>query len=344
MQAGVGPGHKAAATLVTAPSSGVKAVDPLLQGPFDRRVVADLEVEAVDLLLAAPVATPQLVAVLHTHRHRHRIAGVTAMGGEQHHLIPVQISQGFKKSFFQVLAAPRPPAGAVLLIKAVHSLQQRQIQLLPREWRHHEPGLGDRLALPLDVAALVGVEALQVILKPAVVPSAPQALLVQPSGTTSRLRQRTPLGIHIEKIAAEDVVLLAEQINDPQHFGGEGCFVFPGTDVEAVAQHRAHRTHAQQLRVITQAQITRQASKGLVEHEFAVAVAFEVQRCHSDRDVIPPDAQMQWLPALLRNDAAGAFQGLQPAPAIEGNGVVAHQSAPVLLWNFSDGAVPAGRE
>ena len=63
------------------------------------------------------------------------------MGGEQHHLIPVQISQGFK-ILLPGTCCPRAPAGAVLLIKAVHSLQQRRIQLLPREWRHHEPGLG----------------------------------------------------------------------------------------------------------------------------------------------------------------------------------------------------------
>ena len=120
--------------------------------------------------------------------------------------------------------------------------------------------------------------------------------------------------------------------------------VLPLKHVEAVAEHRTHRAHAQQLRVVAQAKICRQAGKALVEDEFAVAVPLQIQRGHGNRTFISPQGQMQRLPALLRNDAAGGFQGLQPTPAVEGDGLVPDQLLPVLLRDLTDRLVPAGGE
>ena len=53
---------------------------------------------------------------------------------------------------------------------------------------------------------------------------------------------------------------------------------------------------------------------------------------------------MQRLPALIGHDAAGGFQSIQPAPAVEGDGVSPHQSLPVLLRNLLDRPVPASGE
>ena len=114
--------------------------------------------------------------------------------------------------------------------------------------------------------------------------------------------------------------------------------------MEAVTQHWADRTHAQELGVVAQPQIRRQTGKGLVEHKLAIAVALEEQRSHRNRDVLTPEGQMQGLPALLGNDASGAFQGLQPTPAVEGDRGVSNQAVPLLLRYFVDGAMPASRE
>ena len=92
------------------------------------------------------------------------------------------------------------------------------------------------------VAALVGIEALEVILKTLVVAAIPQALLIQPGGTAGGLRQGPPLRIHIEKIAAEDAVVFAEAIDRPQQLPGEPVDMAHRARMTNVMSHRSGET------------------------------------------------------------------------------------------------------
>lgn len=94
--------------------------------------------------------------------------------------------------------------------------------------------------------------------------------------------------------------------------------IFPSCDVEAVALDRAHRAHAQQLRVVAQPQLARQLGERLVEDEFSVAVALQVERCDGDQHLAAPDPEVEGLPALTGHDAAGGLKALEPIPGVEG--------------------------
>ena len=100
--------------------------------------------------------------------------------------------------------------------------------------------------------------------------------------------------------------------------------------MEAIALNRTHGAHSDQLRVVAQPQITRQASKGLIEDEFAIAVTLEIKRRHCNQAVLaPPDRQVQWLPALIRSDAAGVLKGCKPGPSVKRTRMLGEQPFPL---------------
>ena len=80
VQAGVGKGHKASTAFVAASCTGIKMIKPLLNRPLNRGVVTDLEMEAIDFFITAPVPAPQVMGIAYAHRHRYGITRITAMG------------------------------------------------------------------------------------------------------------------------------------------------------------------------------------------------------------------------------------------------------------------------
>ena len=194
----------------------------------------------------------------------------------------------------------------------MHAAQQCGADRLPHNSGHLQASGLHGLALALDVAALIGVKAAQVGVEIAVALVAPQALLIEPCGTTRRLSQGLPGWIHIQKIAAEDLVLAAEGIDQLQHQRREGRTVFPRGREKAIAHHGAHRAHSQQLGVITLTQLAGELGKGLIKNKFPVAVPFEIQGGHRDQAVPLPKPQVAWLPALPRHNTSAALQPHQP--------------------------------
>ena len=176
------------------------------------------------------------------------------MGTEQHQ-IGAQLTGRLKEGLREVFAAPGPPASAVLGIEVVHSLQQGRRNLGPHHRRHREAGGGHGGALAANIAALVGVETGEIGLEIAKARVAPAALLVDPGAAAGRLSQGPPVGIHIEKITAEQAVLAAEGINQLQQQGRDGGFVLSRGNQEAVALHRAEGAHPHQLGVVAQSEL-----------------------------------------------------------------------------------------
>ena len=69
VQAGVGAGNKTAAALVTAAGTRIELADAPVDRPGNGRVITDLEMEVLLLHITAPVAAPELVAVVHAEGH-----------------------------------------------------------------------------------------------------------------------------------------------------------------------------------------------------------------------------------------------------------------------------------
>ena len=125
MQAGAWLSHEASAALVTASSPWIKALQTLLQGPFDRCVVTDLEMKTVDLFITPPVAPPEMGIVLDAKGHRHRFTRISPMGTEQHNMLGQSgVDKLVKERRLKIFAAPGAPTGAMLLIKGMHPHQQ----------------------------------------------------------------------------------------------------------------------------------------------------------------------------------------------------------------------------
>ena len=80
-------GHKTTAAFVAATGPRIEAHEPLLQSPLDGGVVTDLEMKTVNLLVASPVAPPEMSRILHAERHGYGVKGVTSMGTKQHHMV-----------------------------------------------------------------------------------------------------------------------------------------------------------------------------------------------------------------------------------------------------------------
>ena len=165
---------------------------------------------------------------------------------------------------------------------------------------------------------------------------------MQPGGAARGFGMGTPTGVDVEKIAAQQLVALAEAINQLKHQRGAAGRVLPRAEEEAIAQDRAERTHAQQLGVVAQPKLSGELGKGLVKDKFAVAVALEIKGSHADQALTAPEAEMAGLPALVRHDAAAALEGLQPLPAVEGQPRGLHQLIPLLLGDLRQLAMPAG--
>ena len=70
---------------------------------------------------------------MHTERHRNGFPRLPTVSTEQHHLLTQgRTGELIEKRSLEVFAAPHPPTGAMLLIEAMHALQQRGIQRLSR--------------------------------------------------------------------------------------------------------------------------------------------------------------------------------------------------------------------
>ena len=174
---------------------------------------------------------------------------------QQHQVLPQLCCRVVEKRFGEVFAAPGTPTGAVLLVEAMHAAEQSRGDRLSHHWSHLQARGLHGLALAFDVAALVGVETAEVGLEIGVTLVAPQALLIQPGGAPRRLRQRLPGRIHIQEVAAENLMLAAEGIDQLQHQRRERRRILTRRGEKAIAHHRAHRAHTEQLGVVAQAQL-----------------------------------------------------------------------------------------
>ena len=140
----------------------------------------------------------------------------------------------------------------MLGIKVVHAVDHGRGDGRPHQGGHLQARRGHRLAFALDVAPLVGVKAGQIALEGAEPWIGPEPLLVDPGRPACRLGAGTPNRIHIQEIAAQDLVLAAKRPYMLKHQHREGRGIFPGRKQKAIALHRTQRAHPHKLGVVTQ--------------------------------------------------------------------------------------------
>ena len=160
--------------------------------------------------------------------------------------------------------------------------------------------------------------------------------MIDPGGAAGRFGKRLPGRVNVEKVAAEDSVARRKLINQLQHQRRERGGVLLSREMEAIPLHRADRAHPHQLGVVTLSEVGGQSGKGLIKHELAVAVTFEIKRSEAHQLFIAPEGEMQRLPALVRGNTSRILKRDQPVPAIKGNGRVIHQALPVRLRNLPE--------
>lgn len=307
VEAVVGGGWEAATFFVTSTGTGVKSLDAVTDAPLNGGVVAGVKVEAVNILVASPVAPVEHVALVDTEGHAGRLPVIElAVSSHKQHSVPV-VEKLVKKPFSQVLAPPPAKLVAGILVEAVHSREQRFGNLVAGERLETDASGCHRFALPLDVAALVGVEDGQVVIKSLIALILPNIAVVQPAGEAVAFQLGSPDWIDKQKIAARDTVARAEMVNGTHHQTDQLILILIGRDQEAIALSRSERAHAYQLGIVFDPQPAGQICPLVVKDKLAGAVALNIQRRGGNQVPVAPHRQVIRQPAGFRRGAVGGF-------------------------------------
>ena len=196
----------------------------------------------------------------------------------------------------------------------MHAPQQAGWDGLAAERGDVDARRGHGLSFAPDVAALIGVERGEVIVKMGKAWIGPFTLLIQPKRPATLAGVAGEGGIDIQEVAAQQSLLAAKGLDVSKQLIRQGLTILCGAEQKAIALHRTEGTHAQKFWVVPQTELPSQLGKRLVKDEFAVAVSLEIQGGHGHKGFIPPEPQMAGLPALAGHDAAAGLQGMQPVP------------------------------
>src|SRR5579863_4429163 len=153
---GVG-GLEATTDLVLALGAGVEMLQALADAVFDALVVAGLEMQAVELLFRAPVATVECVAASKADSGGHRCA---VQEREAHY-------QACWQGFLQLIEERALQVGRAAAlevsgrIEAIERIHETDIELGTAEYSHLDAGFGDPPPFPVHLLALLRRESLQ---------------------------------------------------------------------------------------------------------------------------------------------------------------------------------------
>ena len=131
-----------------------------------------------------------------------RILAITVQPGEE---LPVEI---LRRPGTELCVVPR--------VEGVHLLQKSDRDRLTAEGSNHQVLLGEFLPLPADVAALILVEAPEVVLEAGKAGIFPHVALMLPGNESQLLHDRQPLRVHVVEAQAGHVVLPAQPVYGPE--------------------------------------------------------------------------------------------------------------------------------
>ncbi len=292
--------QEAARDLVLALRAGFEHPQALAQAVFDALVVAGLEMQARQVLAAAPVAPVQGVAAAQAQRTGDGFA--VAFGQEQH-----QLAWQGPGQMVEELAGQRGRIAVVvegLQVEAEHGVQLGVIGIAAMDGPEGHAGTRDPRALLADVLAVLVVEGGQegVEIRPAGV-VAPVVLHVG-AGQPGRVERGVfRLRMEIDMHRGQPVLVRAfgQCVDQLPARGGGGR-------QQARAGHGRIGHRAQPLWEVIASIARVRLCPGMIEHELAVRIVLQVRRCRRDQRVAFPQRRVAWRPAPVRAHAAVPFQ------------------------------------
>ena len=184
----VGFSVKAPAYLVVRARARIEARHAVVDGPFDRAVVAGVEVQGVHPLKGTPVATHYESTLLQEKRHGHRLLGLLLVE-RCHEEQPVteSIVESLKELSCQIFGSPRTELSVGFGIEVIHQREIGSGDFIPGERLDGDALVRHGLALPANVSSLVLIKDRQVIIKGLISGILPRITLMKPAAETQTL-------------------------------------------------------------------------------------------------------------------------------------------------------------
>src|SRR5690606_16904847 len=298
--------REASADLVLPLDAGLELLQSFADAMLDALVVARLEMQAVKIREAAPVAAVKRAAALETDRRGNRRASVTRDDDE--HVLGHRARDLGEKRPVQVRSAAVQQERA--RVEAEDEIPVLLRQLVAAHVLEAYPGLRDAPPLATRLLALLGIERGEKVVEiavAAVVPDEHAALARQEPG---RLESR-PLRFGRKKaMHGRRVELVAkrrggaeQRRRDPVGAGGIA-------DEQPSSGRRRERDRRDELRVIAASGPLVRVRPAPVEHELAVGIVLEVERQRADEPsrVFLRYDDMARFPGRARPDAARVLE------------------------------------
>ena len=302
-----GDGQVAARQLVLPLRPGLDPLQPARQGKIDGLMIADLEMQEGVVLDAAPVPAVERLAADEIDR-----AGDIAPLAFRHdqqdvvgHALADQRIEGPRQ------IGPSPFAAAGVHVEGVELVPDLFRQIGTGQPVDADAVVERRLSLLAQGLALARSERFEKGLVIGIALVEEMELLV---GAVQEARRASKIGVSSSGAKGDMGRGETEAVGHLlQPFGEQKAGfrnVMPLRDEEARASRRGKGDRALQLWVIAPASPLEGIRPAVVEHVFALAVAFQIARHRADQDPVAFEQQVLTLPAAARRCRAGSL----PAP------------------------------
>ena len=297
----------AARELVLPLGAGLDRPQPVRQGPFDRLIVAELEVEERHLLGAAPVAAVEGIAADDVQRPGDRPA--VAQGEEQQQPLAHRPGDRLEEGARQI--GPAPFARSGVLVERPHRVPFGRADLAPAQRDEIEP-FARRRPFPADGLVLAAGQHCEEIVEAAVAAVEPMILDAVPN------QPAAPLAFGRIGFVEECRVRRRNLVLEDDRLGGREQALRLRAE-QPPAGHGRERHGDLELGIIAAAGALEGVGPAVVEHIFALAVGLEIGRRGGEqvgRIVLDEDRRRS--PARALADAPRFLERRQEGVADEG--------------------------
>src|SRR6185437_7369557 len=265
---------EAARELVLTLRARLKAREALLDAVVDPLVVAGLEVQAVVIVLRAPVASVERILRAQEYGSGDRATPVAGQLDDE--ALAKATCDGGEAGAIQIGCVAMTQEGHG--VKGMYALERSLVELVSVQRHEFDTLLGDAPALAARFLALLGGEALQEVIEIAVRLVVPLKVTIAPQEPAGRLGGLA--GRLVEKQAMyrghTPLIGLAAHPLEQRRAQRSRRQIRPGQQPRAGGRREGHR--ADELWIVGQAALLGGARPGEVEHELAPGMLLAIQR------------------------------------------------------------------
>ena len=312
----------------------LEADQPAVDAVADRRVITHVEVQMALLAHDAPVAAVQHAALLHVEGAGDDLAVLTREHEAQ--IALEALRQQVEERRQQVLAAPVQVVHR-RLVQVEHDRKQGVRDVVAGQHLDLDAALVHLAHLALDLVAALAAEVAEIVVERPIAVVEPLELDTDPLqiadlGQAGGLVRQTEIHVHGRQVVpvADLAQRAAQDFDQPRP-------VAAGRGQKAHPRGRRERRGHDQLGIIRDAGALRGVGPAVVEHEFAHAVALEIQRAGGPQPVALVQRQVLGLPARFGPHAGRIFETGQPVP-LEKRRTAIHQGVPLDLPDVAHAA------